>query len=52
MSKVDRAKREQVCQQMSDAANTLLQELDLSWPVRKAVMYFFIDKQIEKMLAL
>ncbi|MGA3160382.1 MAG: patatin-like phospholipase family protein [Terracidiphilus sp.] len=52
MSKVDKNKRNQVCSQMCDAANSLLQELGKGVIVRKAIMTFFIKGQIKEMLAL
>jgi predicted acylesterase/phospholipase RssA len=52
MSKVDKNKRKQVCSQMCDAANSLLQELGKGVIVRKAIMTFFIKGQIKEMLAL
>ncbi len=52
MSKVDKNKRQQVYKQISDAANNLLQELNVNLIVRKALMVFFIQGQIKKMLAL
>ena len=52
MSSVDKKKRQQVYSQISDAADALLQELDVNIFVRKGVMMFFIQPQIKKMLAL
>lgn len=52
MAQVDEAKRQEVYKQISDAGNQLLEELDVDMLIRKPVMWFFIDKQIKKMLAL
>jgi hypothetical protein len=52
MSKVDKAKRQQVYTQISNAADALLQELNVNAIVRKGLMVFFIEGQIKKMLAL
>jgi predicted acylesterase/phospholipase RssA len=52
MSKVDKSKRQQVYKQISGAANDLLQELNVNLIIRKALMAFFIEGQIKKMLAL
>jgi hypothetical protein len=52
MSKVDKSKRQQVYTQISNAANNLLQELNVNLIIRKAVMVFFIQGQIKKLLAL
>jgi hypothetical protein len=52
ISKVDKSKRQQVYQQIQQAANDLLQELNVNLVVRKALMLFFINGQIKKLLAL
>src|SRR5208282_4476848 len=52
MSKVDKKKRQQVYQQLCDAANSLLQELGENLLTRKALMSFYIEGKIKKMLAL
>jgi hypothetical protein len=52
MSKVDQRKRQQVYEQISNAADDLLQELNVNLIIRKALMAFFIQGQIKKMLAL
>jgi hypothetical protein len=52
MSKVDKNKRQQVYSQICSAADNLLQELNVNVVIRKAVMLFYIQGQIKKMLAL
>jgi hypothetical protein len=52
MSKVEKAKRQQIYQQICSAANDLLQELNVNLVVRRALMLFYIQGQIKKMLAL
>ncbi|HEX8817023.1 MAG TPA: patatin-like phospholipase family protein [Terriglobales bacterium] len=52
ISKVDKGKRQQVYTQISNAADDLLQEFNVNLIVRKALMFFFIQGQIKKMLAL
>lgn len=52
MSAVDEAKRQRVCKQMVDAADSLLQELGLNAIERLGVTKLFLQKQIEKLLAL
>jgi hypothetical protein len=52
MSQVDEAKRQKVYDQISKATNDLLRELNVNVFVRKPVMWFFIDRQIKKLLAL
>jgi len=52
MAQVDEAKRQQVYDQIRDAANDLLEELNVSFLIRKALMLFFIDGQVKKLLAL
>jgi hypothetical protein len=41
-----------VYDQISDAANELLEELDVNVVIRKPLMWFFIEGQIKKLLAL
>ena len=52
MEKVDKAKREIVRDQIHDAADALLQELEVNVLVRKAILTFFLDGQTKKLLAL
>jgi len=52
MAKIDKAKRQKVYDQICDAAQDLLQELNVNAFVRKALMWFFIEGQIKKMLSL
>jgi hypothetical protein len=52
MVQVDRTKRQKVYDQIRDAANELLQELNVNVFIRKPLMWCFIDGQIKKMLAL
>jgi predicted acylesterase/phospholipase RssA len=52
MAQVDKTKRQKVYSQISDAADALLQELNVNAVIRKALMWFFIDGQVKKMLAL
>jgi hypothetical protein len=52
MSKVDKSKRQQVCKQICNAVNGLLQELNVNTIIRKALMTFFVQGKIKKMLAL
>jgi hypothetical protein len=52
MSKVDKSKRQQVYRQISNAAGDLLQELNVNLIIRKALMVFFIQGKIKRMLAL
>ncbi|MGH9646657.1 MAG: hypothetical protein ACRD4E_07560, partial [Bryobacteraceae bacterium] len=52
MAQVDEAKRQKVCDQIRGAANDLLEELDVNVFIRKALMLFFIDGQVKKLLAL
>jgi hypothetical protein len=52
MAQVDKTKRQKVYDQISDAADDLLEELDLNVAFRKPLMWFFIDGQIKKLLAL
>lgn len=52
MSRVDKNKRQQVYSQICSAADDLLQELNVNVVIRKAVMLFYIQGQIKKMLAL
>ena len=52
MAQVDKTERQKVCDQISASANELLQELKVNIFIRKPLMWFFIDGQIKKMLAL
>lgn len=52
MSKVNQAKRQQVYQQIRDAADALLGELGVNAVVRKALLLFYVQGQIKKLLAL
>lgn len=52
MEKVDKAKRQRVYNQISDAANNLLKELNVDEIIRKPLMLFFIEGQVKKLLAL
>jgi hypothetical protein len=52
MAQVDKTKRQKVYNQISDAANQLLEELNVNVVIRKPIMWFFVDKQIKKLLAL
>jgi predicted acylesterase/phospholipase RssA len=52
MAQVDKTKRQKVCDQISDAADDLLTELNVDAVIRKPLMWFFIEGQIKKLLAL
>ncbi|GAC1419437.1 MAG: hypothetical protein NVSMB62_12110 [Acidobacteriaceae bacterium] len=52
MSAVDQDKRHRVCKQMVSAADSLMQELGLNAIERLGVTKLFLQKQIEKLLAL
>jgi hypothetical protein len=52
MSKVDVNKRTRAYKQICEAANVLLSELSVNIFVRKALMWFFIQGEIKKILAL
>ena len=52
MAQVDEAKRQKVYDQIRDSANDLLEEWNVSFLIRKALMLFFIDGQVKKLLAL
>jgi len=52
MSQVDKTKRQKVYDQIGKAANDLLQELNVNVFVRKPIMWFFVNGQIKKLLAL
>jgi hypothetical protein len=52
MAQVDTEARERVYEQLSDAANELLKELDVNVFIRKPLLWFFIQHQIKKLLAL
>ncbi len=52
MSQVDKTKREAVYHQISDAANQLLEELNVDLLIREPMMLLFMQKEIKKLLAL
>jgi hypothetical protein len=52
MAQVDETKRQKVYDQISDAANQLLVELDVNAVIRKPLMWFFVQKRIKKLLSL
>jgi len=52
MEKVDETKRQKVYDQIKQAANELLEELEVNVFIRKALMLFYLQGQIKKMLAL
>ncbi len=52
MAQVDKTERQKVYDQIRDAADELLQELNVNVFIRKALMLFFIDGQVKKLLAL
>jgi len=52
MTQVDKTKREKVYDQISDAVNELLQELNVNIFIRKPLMWFFIEGEVKKLLAL
>ncbi len=52
MSQVDETKRQKVYKQISDAANQLLEELNVDLLIREPIMLLFVDKQIKKLLSL
>ncbi len=52
MAQVDEAKRQKVYSQLTGAANELLDELGVDVFIRKPLMWFFIQGQIKKLLAL
>ena len=52
MAQVDKAKRQKVYEQIKAAANELLQELNVNAAIRTALMWFYVQGQIKKMLAL
>ncbi len=52
MSKVDETKRQQVYQQIRDAADALLKELGVAAIIRGPLMLFYVQGQIKKLLAL
>jgi hypothetical protein len=52
MAQVDKTKRQSVYDQISAAADQLLQELNVNVFIRKPMMWFFIQGQIKKLLAL
>ncbi len=49
---VPRDLREDIKSRLEDRANTLLEELSVSWPVRDAIKLAFIGPQLKKLLAL
>jgi predicted acylesterase/phospholipase RssA len=52
MAQVDKTKRQKVYEQIKAAANELLQELNVNAAIRTALMWFYVQGQIKKMLAL
>lgn len=52
MSEVDETRRLKVYNQISAAADQLLEELSVELLIRKPVLWFFVQKQIKKLLAL
>jgi hypothetical protein len=52
MEQVDKTKRERVYEQLKEAANELLQELDVNPVIRTALMWFYVQGQIKKLLSL
>jgi hypothetical protein len=52
MEQVDEIKRQEVYDQIRDAADELLRELSVNLLVRKALLLFFVDGQVKKLLAL
>jgi hypothetical protein len=52
MAQVDKAERQKVYDQIRNAADELLQELNVNVFIRKPIMWFFIKGQIKKLLAL
>jgi hypothetical protein len=52
LSKVDEEKRQQMKNQISSAADALLEELSVDFAVRKVIEVAFVDDQIKKMLSL
>jgi hypothetical protein len=52
IAQVDKSKRQKVYDQISSAANDLLEELNVDAILRKPLMWFFIEGQVKKLLAL
>lgn len=52
MVQIDKAKRKKVYDQISSAANQLLEELNVNVVLREPFMLFFVHGQIKKLLAL
>jgi hypothetical protein len=52
MSQIDRGKRQQVYKQISASADQLLQEMKQNWFARQAILLFFLNGKIKKLLAL
>jgi hypothetical protein len=52
MAQVNKPKRQRVCQRIGEAANDLLTELNVNVFIRKPLMWFFVQGQIKKLLAL
>ena len=52
MTQMDKTKRQNVCGQIMKAADDLLQELNVNPVIRKALIWFFIEGRVKKMLAL
>jgi predicted acylesterase/phospholipase RssA len=52
MNQVDEAKRQKVYDQIKGAASALLEELGVNAAVRTGLMWFYVEGQIKKLLAL
>jgi predicted acylesterase/phospholipase RssA len=52
MAQVDKAKRQRVYDQIEGAADAVLKELNVEFLVRKALLEFFVEGHIKKLLAL
>jgi Patatin-like phospholipase len=52
MSAVDKHKRQQVLSIVCDAAKDLLEELGVDTLLRDGIVFFFVEKQVKKLLAL
>jgi hypothetical protein len=52
MAQIDKTKRKKVCDQISSAANQLLEELNVPGVVREPLMLFIVESKIKKFLAL
>jgi hypothetical protein len=49
---LNKTKRQKVYDQMCNAAEALLEELDVNIFIRKPLMWFYIQRQIKQLLAL